>query len=201
MLRADREERRPIPKEAETSILNFVQERLDSLHACVLSDYAKGVLTDHLLQALITLCNEANIPVVVDPKGLHYSRYRGASVVTPNTAEAHLAAENINSDMSIEEVADRLLGEIGESALLITRGPHGMSLCMKDRPPLHIPAQARNIYDVTGAGDTVVAVLSLLLASGMELEAAARLANYAAGIVVGKVGTACVSMEELATGF
>jgi rfaE bifunctional protein kinase chain/domain len=201
MLRADREERHHIPAEAESSILNFVQQRLDSLHACVLSDYAKGVLTDHLLQSLISMCRQANIPVIVDPKGLHYSRYRGATVVTPNTAEAHLAADNIDQGMTIEEVADRIQGDIGDTALLITRGPHGMSLFTQTAPPVHIPAQARNIYDVTGAGDTVVAVLSLLLATGMELPIAAQLANYAAGIVVGKVGTACVSLEELATGF
>lgn len=201
MLRADREERHHISAEAETSILNYVQQHLDSLHACVLSDYAKGVVTDHLLRSLISTCKEANIPVIVDPKGLHYSRYRGATVVTPNTAEAHLAADNSDGDMTIEEVADRLQSEIGDTALLITRGSQGMSLFTPGVPPVHIPAQARNIYDVTGAGDTVVAVLSLLLATGMELAVAAHLANYAAGIVVGKVGTACVSLEELATGF
>jgi rfaE bifunctional protein kinase chain/domain len=201
MLRADHELRHPIPAEAEASILNFVRERLNMFQACVLSDYAKGVLTDHLLQALIALCHEANIPVIVDPKGLHYSRYRGATVVTPNTAEAHLAVDNASGQMNIEEVARRLQSEIGESALLITRGPQGMSLFTQGAPPLNIPAQARIIYDVTGAGDTVVAVLSLLLAAGFELASAARLANYAAGIVVGKVGTACVNLEELVAGF
>jgi D-glycero-beta-D-manno-heptose-7-phosphate kinase len=200
MLRTDHEERNPIPAQAEAEILNCVRERLDSLHACVLSDYAKGVLTEQLLHELITMCKQANIPVIVDPKGHRYGRYRGATVVTPNTAEANLAAQNGEGSMTIEQVADRLQGEIGNGALLITRGPQGMSLFMPGHQITHIPAQARNIYDVTGAGDTVVAVLALLLAAGMEMLEAARLANYAAGIVVGKVGTACVSFEELAGG-
>jgi D-glycero-beta-D-manno-heptose-7-phosphate kinase len=200
MLRTDHEERNPIPAQVEADILNCVRERLDSLHACVLSDYAKGVLSENLLHALITMCQEADVPVIVDPKGHRYSRYRGATLVTPNTAEANLAAQNGEGSMTIEQVADRLQGEIGNGALLITRGPQGMSLFMPGHRVTHIPAQARNIYDVTGAGDTVVAVLALLLAAGMEMLEAAKLANYAAGIVVGKVGTACVSFEELAGG-
>jgi rfaE bifunctional protein kinase chain/domain len=200
MLRADREERHFISTEAEANILNCVQAQLDNLHACVLSDYAKGVLTDNLLTALITLCNEAAIPVIVDPKGHRYSRYRGATVVTPNTAEANLAAENGEGLMTLAQVADRLQGEIGEGALLITRGPQGMSLFTRHSPPLNIPAQARVIYDVTGAGDTVVAVFALLIAAGLEIASAAKLANYAAGVVVGKVGTASVTIEELSAG-
>src|SRR6266566_2861957 len=201
VLRTDREERHYIPPEAEANILTCVQERLDSLHACVLSDYAKGVLTDNLLSAVITTCNQAHIPVIVDPKGHRYSRYRGATVVTPNMTEASLAAGNEEGAMTFEQVADYLQGEIGDGALLITRGPQGMSLFQPGSPPTHIPAQARTIYDVTGAGDTVVAVLALMLAAGMDMENAARLANYAAGVVVGKVGTASVSIEELGGAF
>ncbi len=200
MLRADREERHFIRAEAEESILTYVQQRLENLQACILSDYAKGVLTDSLLSSLIATCRQAGIPVIVDPKGLHYSRYRGATVVTPNASEANLAVENTGGEMTLEQVVDRLQGEIGDSALLITRGPQGMTLFTHDAPPVDIPAEARTIYDVTGAGDTVVAVLGLMLAAGMDLPSAARLANYAAGIVVGKVGTACVSLDELLTG-
>ena len=201
LLRTDREERHYIPAEAEANILTCFQERLDGLHACVLSDYAKGVLTDNLLSVLITLCNEAHIPIIVDPKGHRYSRYRGATVVTPNTAEANLAVGNDEGDMTLEQVVDHLQGEIGDGALLITRGPRGMSLFQHGSPATHIPAQARNIYDVTGAGDTVVAVLALILSTGMNMENAARLANFAAGVVVGKVGTASVSLEELVAAF
>lgn len=200
LLRADREERHPIPGEAEKTIISWIQERLPGMHACVLSDYAKGMLTEKLISSVIALCKQASIPVIVDPKGYRYSRYRGATIVTPNQAEAHLAAEMEDEHLSLEEVADRLLGEIREGALLITRGSKGMSLFRHGRPVLHIPAQARIIFDVTGAGDTVVAILALLLALDMDMETAARLANYAAGIVVGKVGTASVSLEELCTG-
>lgn len=201
MIRADREERHAIAPEAETSILTYVRQRLDRLHACILSDYAKGVLTEKLLQSIITVFSEANIPIIVDPKGARYSRYRGATVITPNTAEANLAANNSDESMSLEQVADHLSGEFGDGALLITRGPEGMSLFRHGAPPVHIPTQAQHIYDVTGAGDTVVAVLALLLAAGEDLEHAARIANYAAGVVVGKIGTASLSLEELRGAF
>lgn len=201
MLRTDREERHIIPAEAEANILNCVREHLDILHACVLSDYGKGVLTDNLLISIITLCQEARVPVIVDPKGHRYSRYRGATVVTPNTNEANIAANNGDGRMSLDQVAAHLLEEIGNSSLLITRGPQGMSLYTRNAPPVHIPAQARNIYDVTGAGDTVVAVLALLLSTELDMISAAKIANYAAGIVIGKVGTASVTIEELAQAF
>ena len=200
LLRADREERHPIPVEAEDNIIRWVQEHLASVHACVLSDYAKGVLTEKLISSLITLCKQAGIPVIVDPKGHSYSRYRGATVVTPNLEEAHLAAEDEDQDLTLAQVADHLLGEIRDGALLITQGPKGMTLFRHSFPVVNIPAKARVIYDVTGAGDTVVAVLALLLAIGMDMVTAAKLANYAAGIVVGKVGTATISLEELYAG-
>src|SRR5579863_35972 len=119
MLRTDREERHPIRQETEDDILTCVQSHLDTIHACVLSDYAKGVLTETLLSSLIALCQQANIPVIVDPKGHRYSRYRGATVVTPNTVEANLAAGNYEGDMTIEQVADRLQSEIGAGTLVI----------------------------------------------------------------------------------
>jgi rfaE bifunctional protein kinase chain/domain len=200
MLRTDHEERSPIPAAAAAAILEHVQAQVGGLHACVLSDYAKGVLTESLLQALIAACTRAGIPVIVDPKGHRYGRYRGATAVTPNTAEANMAAQNGEGSMSLAQVAERLQGEIGDGALLITRGPQGMSLFMPGQPPAHIPTQARNVYDVTGAGDTVVAVLALMLATGAPMRDAARLANYAAGIVVGKVGTAALTLAELQSG-
>lgn len=201
ILRTDREERQQIPAHAEADILSWVQQRLHGLHACIFSDYAKGVLTEHLLSSLISSCQQADIPVIIDPKGHKYSRYRGATMVTPNLLEANLAADNEEERLTLEEVAHLLQGEIGGGALLITRGAQGMSLFTEGSTPTHIPAQARNIYDVTGAGDTVVAVLTLFLATGMDMETAAKLANYAASIVVGKVGTASVTLEELQAAF
>ena len=201
MLRTDREERHVISAEAEANILNFVQEHLHILHICVLSDYNKGVLTDTLIKSIIALCQKANIPVIVDPKGIRYSRYHGATVVTPNTNEANTAANNSDGSMSLAKVAAYLLEEIGNGSLLITRGAQGMSLYAPNTPSVHIPAQARNIYDVTGAGDTVVAVLALLLSTELDMTSAAKIANYAAGVVVGKVGTASVTINELAEAF
>ena len=197
VLRADREERQPISARAEAQIMAWARERLAGVHACILSDYAKGVLTEPLLNALINACREIHIPVIVDPKGHHYSRYRKATIVTPNLAEANLAVGNEDGELTMEDVAGRLRAEIGGGALLITQGAQGMTLFSDGVVPIHIPAQARTIYDVTGAGDTVVAVLALALAAGADLAMAARLANYAAGIVVGKVGTASVTVEEL----
>ena len=196
ILRADREERQPISARAEAEIMAWTRERLGGVHACILSDYAKGVLTESLLGALINACKETHIPVIVDPKGHHYSRYRKATVVTPNLAEANLAVGNEDGELALEQVAERLRAEIG-GALLITQGAQGMTLFSDGAASIHIPAQPRNIYDVTGAGDTVVAVLALALAAGADIELAARLANYAAGIVVGKVGTATMTVEEL----
>jgi rfaE bifunctional protein kinase chain/domain len=199
ILRTDREERHPISAEAEADLTNWAREqlRLGNLHACILSDYAKGVLTERLLRSLIALCKDASIPVIVDPKGHHYSRYHGATVVTPNLAEANLAANNTDGALTLEQVAELLRVDIGGGTLLITQGAQGMSLLTDGPAPIHIPAQGRNIYDVTGAGDTVVAVLTLFLAAGADVETAAKVANYAAGIVVGKVGTASVTLEEL----
>ena len=197
ILRADREERQPISARAEAEIMAWTRERLEGVHACILSDYAKGVLTEPLLNVLINACREIHIPVIVDPKGHHYYRYRKAKIVTPNLAEANLAVGNEDGELTLEDVAGRLRAEIGGGALLITQGARGMTLFSDGAAPIHIPAQARNIYDVTGAGDTVVAVLALALAAGADMEMAARLANYAAGIVVGKVGTASVTVEEL----
>ncbi len=118
-------------------------------------------------------------------------------MVTPNLAEANLAVGNEDGELALEDVAERLRAEIGGGALLITQGAQGMTLFSDGAASIHIPAQARNIYDVTGAGDTVVAVLALALAAGADMEMAARLANHAAGIVVGKVGTASITVEEL----
>lgn len=197
VLRTDREERQPISTMAEAEIITWARERLDGVQACILSDYAKGVLTESLLAALINACKETHIPVIVDPKGHHYSRYRKATVVTPNLAEANLAAGNDDGELALEGVAERLRAEIGGGALLITQGAQGMTLFSDGTAPIHIQARARNIYDVTGAGDTVVATLALALAAGTGMEMAARLANYAAGIVVGKMGTASVTVDEL----
>lgn len=161
----------------------------------VLSDYAKGALQDP--QALIALATAARVPVLVDPKGRDFSRYAGATLLTPNLAELEAVVGPCPDEAALCERGLALVRELGLGALLVTRGEQGMTLLRPDQNPLHLPARAREVYDVTGAGDTVIAVLAAALAAGAELPAAVTLANLAAGIVVGKLGTAAVSEPEL----
>lgn len=198
VVRVDSEQRAPLRIELEDALLRWVEERLADADACVLSDYDKGVVSPRLAKHFIHLAREAGKPVIVDPKGTDYAKYRGATVVTPNVHEAERALNHqINSDSDLLEVAQRLLDILESSALLITRGSQGMSLFLNGAEVTHIPAVARNVFDVTGAGDTVVSALAMALAAGATLEQAARLANLAASIVVGKVGTATVTRDEL----
>jgi D-beta-D-heptose 7-phosphate kinase/D-beta-D-heptose 1-phosphate adenosyltransferase len=151
-----------------------------------------------LTQFLIRAAQQAGKPVIVDPKGTDYSKYRGATLVTPNVLEAERAANReVNGDDDLGPIAGQLRNVLDDSALLITRGAEGMSLFMNGDAPIHIPTVARQVFDVTGAGDTVIGTLALALAAGARMEMAVRLANIAAGIVVGKVGTAAVTPEEL----
>jgi D-beta-D-heptose 7-phosphate kinase/D-beta-D-heptose 1-phosphate adenosyltransferase len=136
--------------------------------------------------------------VIIDPKGVNYAKYRGASVVTPNLHEAEQAVNyEIDGGADLLEVGGKLLEILQGSAVLITRGPEGMSLFRPGYQAAHIPADARNVFDATGAGDTVISALAMALAAGADLEQAAQLANCAAGIVVGKQGTSLVTIEEL----
>jgi rfaE bifunctional protein kinase chain/domain len=197
VVRADVEERQAVPSEATDALRRWVDERLGAVDVVVVSDYAKGVVTTELAQAVIDRARRDGTPVVVDPKGSDYAKYAGATVLTPNIAEVKRAA-NIAPDSFVElgDVARRLADVVPGSALLITRGSEGMSL-ISDSASADVPATAKDVYDVTGAGDTVVAALAVGLGSGLELEEAVRLANAAAGIVVSKVGTASVTLDEL----
>jgi len=170
--------------------------RLAEADAVVLSDYGKGALAQ--VAALIEAARRAGKPVVVDPKQADLSVYRGASILTPNRAEFERAVGPCASDEELVAKGLELVQRLGWEALLVTRSEKGMTLLERGREPVHIPAQAQEVYDVTGAGDTVVAVLAAARAAGASWEAAARLANVAAGIAVGKLGTATVSRAELA---
>lgn len=197
VVRADSEERAPLAPEVESRLLEWVEAEAGRADAIVLSDYAKGVVSREVAQAVIGAARNGGKPVVVDPKGGDYSKYDGATVITPNIGDAKRAA-NFPPDGFVElaEIARRLTEVVPGSSLLITRGSEGMSLVSNDGA-VDIPTAARDVYDVTGAGDTVVAALAVALGSGLELEDAVRLANAAAGIAVGKVGTAAVTLEEL----
>jgi D-beta-D-heptose 7-phosphate kinase/D-beta-D-heptose 1-phosphate adenosyltransferase len=169
----------------------------------VLSDYGKGVLCDRLLAAAIAAARKAGKPVVLDPKRTDMHGYDGVTVVTPNSAEAARASGiSGQSDADVARAAEKLLGLLPSvQSILVTRGPKGMTLKQRDGEPKHFRATAREVFDVSGAGDTVVASLALTLASGGSLEEGALLANLAAGLVVAKAGTATVSADEVSAAF
>lgn len=199
LLRVDWENRKS-PDAA--SLDTLISTALDAVAQCgviVLSDYAKGVIVDRVIGAVVEAAAKAGKPVLVDPKGGDYSRYRGAYLVTPNRAEAALASGlSCDDDEGADAAARKLMDDSGIANILITRGAGGMTLVQQgESAPLHLTAQAREVFDVSGAGDTVVATIAAALAKGRPLRQAARLANAAAGIVVGKIGTAIVHPEEL----
>jgi D-beta-D-heptose 7-phosphate kinase/D-beta-D-heptose 1-phosphate adenosyltransferase len=198
VVRVDREQRAPLSTTDEDRLLRWVEARLPAVGACILSDYAKGIVSVRLAEELIRLARSADKPIVVDPKGTDYTKYRGATVVKPNIHEAERSAkQEITSEASLAEVGRKLSALLRGTALLITRGPQGMSLFRDGLTPMHVPTVARNVFDVTGAGDTVVSSLAMALAAGSNLKQAIDLANWAASIVVAKVGTATATLDEL----
>lgn len=172
-----------------------VDALLAGVKVLVLSDYGKGALQNH--QALINAARQRNIPVLADPKGKDFTRYRGASVITPNLSEFEAIVGRCTDEADLVAKGAALMADLDLGALLVTRGEHGMTLLRADHPALHLPARAREVFDVTGAGDTVISTLAAAIAAGEELPQAVALANLAAGIVVGKLGTAAISAPEL----
>ncbi len=201
VVRYDREKRHPVSSSAQHKIFEFIRNRMESPDGCdclVLSDYAKGVITQGLTKDLLSLAKKNGVPTIVDPKVSHMDFYREVTVVTPNHLEASQASGvDIVDEQSLLEAGHRLLKRLNCEAVLITRGEKGMSLFEKNGGVTHIPTMAKAVFDVTGAGDTVVGTLALALATGATLTEAATLANYAAGVVVGIVGTATVSRQML----
>ncbi|KJS05376.1 MAG: heptose 1-phosphate adenyltransferase [Gammaproteobacteria bacterium BRH_c0] len=193
LLRMDFEEF--FPPEDANELAAKTRAQLHNVKALVLSDYSKGALHDP--QALIAAATELGIPVLVDPKGADFSRYRGATLLTPNLHEFEVVAGSCASEHELTDKGQALLREFDLGALLVTRGEQGMTLIRPAHAALHLPARAREVFDVTGAGDTVISVLAAALAAGQALPEAVALANIAAGIVVGKLGTATVSGPEL----
>jgi D-beta-D-heptose 7-phosphate kinase/D-beta-D-heptose 1-phosphate adenosyltransferase len=197
VVRADAEDRSPLPAALEADLVGWVAERVPEADSIVVSDYAKGVVSPTLARSVIRLARDHGKPVVVDPKGTDYAKYSGATVITPNAHDAGRAANvHVDEYEDLLEVARRLEAVCDGASLLVTRGAAGMTL-FGPNGPADIAAEAHEVYDVTGAGDTVVAVLAVALAQGMALEQAVRVANAAAGIAVEKVGTAAVTLEEL----
>ena len=198
IVRYDMERRAELKPVMQRRILRYVESRLRELSCLVVSDYAKGVVSATLMSELTRLAALRGIPLVVDPKVEHFGYYKGATVITPNHLEATQAAGVHGDDDQVSNEAGAILRQrLGCQAVLITRGEKGMSLYEGEDISWHIPTQARQVFDVTGAGDTVVGTLALALSTGASMRDAATLANYAAGIVVGMVGTATLSAQQL----
>jgi len=198
MLRIDRESREPIAPEIVEQLANNIAEMADGFGVIFLSDYQKGVLTESLIQKVITIGKSKGIPVLVDPKGDDYHKYRGATLLTPNRKEAQAASKvAITDEASLLKAGRVLRDSLQLEALVLTRSEEGMSIFLDDGREIHLPTVAREVYDVSGAGDTVLSVIGVGLAAGLSLEKSAIVANMAAGVVVGKVGTSTVSPAEL----
>jgi D-beta-D-heptose 7-phosphate kinase / D-beta-D-heptose 1-phosphate adenosyltransferase len=198
LLRADRETTEPVSPEIEQRLIGRAEEEIGRADAVILSDYAKGGLPPRLIAAAIAVAQSRKIPVLADPKGIDLSRYRGATLLKPNARELAAATGlGTGSDEEVEHAAREALRRAGAGALIVTRSERGMTLVSPDGPVLHFGAKAREVFDVSGAGDTALAVLALALAAKVPLEEAAAIANVAAGIVVGKIGTALVYPDDL----
>ena len=199
VVRFDRETRDRIGKEIHERIFDHVKRHVaEGLDGIIVSDYCKGVVTADLVRAIVRVARKNGIIVSVDPKVAHFGMYRGVTILTPNINEASIGARiEIEDEDSLLSAGALLLGRLNCDAVLITRGEQGMSLFEHGGKVTHIPTVAREVFDVTGAGDTVIGALTLAMASGAGMVDAARISNYAAGIVVGIVGTASVKPEEL----
>lgn len=201
VVRADRESRVPVNGKTEEQIVACLKDALQRADAFVVSDYDKGVVTPAILREILPLAYE-RVPVLIDPKLRNFNSYRPATLVTPNHLEAlRMSDLEDHSDDGSHQAARAIREKLGCDAVLITRGDRGMMLLEADGEPIYVETAAREVYDVTGAGDTVIAALAGALASGATMLEAASFANHAAGIVVGKVGTATATAEELLATF
>ena len=201
MLRIDRED----PGMPDAAVLLGLKDRLEralsSASALIVSDYAKGTVNEPVMEAVRAICAARNLPWIVDPKPGHKALYRGATLMTPNTKEtSELTTRPARSDMEVTVAGRSLMAELGLKGLLVTRSERGMALFSQEgehAAPWMIPTEAREVFDVSGAGDTVIAAFSSAIAAGADWREAAMLANAAAGVVVAKVGTATVTPTEL----
>ncbi len=198
MLRVDREKTTPISADIEDRLLARAAKIIPAVGAVILSDYKKGLLTDRLVTGIIEIAKKNGTPVIVDPKGLDFARYHGASVITPNRKELETAtAMKAGTDEEVRAAAMKIITTCDIPTVLATRSQAGMSLISKDADAIHIPANVREVFDVSGAGDTVIAAFAAALAAHITPRNAALIANIAAGIVVGKPGTAVARPDEI----
>jgi len=198
VVRADRESRSDLEGEPLARLLDTLADELPGCEGLVVSDYGKGVIHPGPLERALSLARRSRIPMCVDPKESHIDRYHGVSILTPNQHEAgYVQGRRVVDEASLLEVGWGLQKRLDAEAVLVTRGPQGMSLFERGGRLTHLPTVAREVYDVTGAGDTVVSVVALGLASGADFPNACQLSNHAAGIVIREVGTASCTREQL----
>lgn len=198
VVRIDRETTRSPNDSILSGLLGFLNKNLDQYDGVILSDYGKGLLTKELIRNIIRKAKEKKRFIIVDPKVKNFFFYKGVNVLTPNTNEASEASGiSIVDEYSLREAGKKLLKRLACESLVITRGEEGMAIFEPGREPFLVPTKAKEVFDVTGAGDTVVGTIGLALAAGADIKMAAELANYAAGVVVGKIGTATLTQEEL----
>ncbi|NMC32221.1 MAG: D-glycero-beta-D-manno-heptose-7-phosphate kinase [Veillonellaceae bacterium] len=199
MLRLDFEDAGRIARSVENRLLAYLARQLEiGMDAVILSDYAKGVCSPALCRNVVQTCRQYQVPLVVDPKGAQWQKYKGAFLVTPNVKELGESsrAKVGNDDKTIVAVGSAIRQRFAFESLMVTRSEQGLTLLAADEP-VHIPTYAREVFDVSGAGDTVAAVMGAALAAGLKSVTAAHLANLAAGVVVGKLGTYAISAAEL----
>lgn len=209
IVRIDRETRDGLDEKLSAQLLGTLKSELKNADAIIVGDYGKGVVTQPLLDEIKSLCRERSVWLSLDPKPVHHLNLSSLSLITPNRKEAFELADlpdetkNANpfADKNLMQVTERLLNELRPAVLLITLGELGMLLCQRGQKPFHIPTVAQEVFDVSGAGDTVIATFTLAVAAGASPIEAAILSNYAAGIVVGKIGTATATQEELLKSF
>jgi len=198
MLRVDRESASQLGQDELESVMRRAGDALKGVGAVVLSDYAKGVITPESARTIIKAARAAKVPVIVDPKGRDYSRYKGATAITPNRAEAEAATGVDCSTLEgVQHAGRKLATELGLDAAVITLSAQGVAVVPRKGEMAHFPAQARSVYDVTGAGDTFIAAFAMAVATGADFNTSARLANYAGGLKVGRFGAVAITREEL----
>lgn len=198
IVRVDYEKRTPVSGAVSEGLMREIESCIKDVHAVVLSDYAKGVITAEIARFAVATARAAKLPIIVDPKQRDFRVYAGATVITPNLHELDGATPSpSDGTLDVEAAVARLLPELDGSALLVTRSADGMTLFRSDESPIHVPAMAKEVFDVTGAGDTVVATLALALGARVPIAQAIELASVAAGVSVSKRGTSTVSPAEL----
>jgi rfaE bifunctional protein kinase chain/domain len=197
LIRVDQECITPLSPEIESQVLNYIHHIAHEVEVIAISDYAKGFLTKSLLQKVIKLANEREIPTIVDPKGDDFSKYRGATMIKPNYKEAAQASQ-LPSHSSLDEIGASLLAQTAAETIVVTRSESGISLFEKNQERFDFPVKSKEVKDVTGAGDTVLAMTTIAFASGLHLKEGLELCNVAAGIAIERLGCVRVSLSELA---